>query len=95
MKLINLLIALVIVAVLTITAWKVWFPGDDEGGGGLDTSPPSRRFMRTCQETSANIKRPETYCRCLWAHGVKNPKTLFTSAKNREKAAACQVEAER
>lgn len=94
MKLINMLIALVIVAVVTITAWKVWFPGDDDGGG-LDKSPPSKRFMRTCQETSANVKRPERYCRCLWAQGVKNLGTVFTSAKNREKAAACQAEAAR
>lgn len=94
MKLINMLIALLIVGVVTITAWKVWFPDDDEGGG-LDKSTPSERFMRTCQETSANVKRPDRYCRCLWAHGVKNLGSVFTSAKSREKAAVCQAEAAR
>lgn len=94
MKLINMLIALVIVAVVTITAWKVWFPDHDEGGG-TDESAPSERFMRTCQETAANIKRPDRYCRCLWAQGVKNLGTVFTSAKSREKAEACQAAAER
>ena len=91
MKMMNLLIALVIVAFVTIMAWKTWFPKDDEGGG-VDANPPSKRFMRTCQETSANIRRPDRYCRCLWSRGVKNIGTLFTSAKNREKAAACQAE---
>jgi len=93
MRLINLLIALLIVAVLTVTAYKLWFPKEG-GGSGAVATPPSARFMRTCQETSANIRRSERYCRCLWGRGVKNLGTLFTSARSRQQADACKAEAE-
>jgi hypothetical protein len=95
MRLINVLLALLIVAVLTVMAYKLWFPQDDEAGGGAaNKSPPSKRFMRTCTEASANQRAPDRYCACLWTKGVKNIGTLFTSAKSREKAEACKAELE-
>ena len=88
----SMMISLLIVAILMVLYLQKW-------RGTIHTRKPSddpiaARFIDRCKATSANHKHPEAYCACLWAKGVKNIGTLFTSAKSREKAEACKAELE-
>jgi len=74
----SLLISLAIVAILMALSLKAWFGEKDERAP--KKSAPGARFIKQCQDVSAAQEAPEAYCRCLWAGGVQELSTLFTSA---------------
>lgn len=73
----SLLISLAIVAILLALSLKAWFGDKDQRLP--EKSAPGARFIKQCEEVAATQQAPEDYCRCLWAGGVQDLSTLFTS----------------
>jgi hypothetical protein len=84
----SLLISLVIVAVLVMLYLRPWVSTKPDAQPDKRT-PPADKFMRTCKSVSANQQDPESYCRCLWQRGVRNPSETLLKPAARAAAAAC------
>jgi len=51
------------------------------------------KFIKACQNVSANQSQPERYCRCLWQRGVRNPSDTLLKPAARAAATACAAAA--
>jgi len=83
----SLLISLAIVAILLALSLKAWFGDKDERPP--EKSAPGARFIKQCEDVSATVEAPDAYCRCLWAGGVQDLSTLFTSASAQAVSKKC------
>jgi len=88
----SMLVTLLIVAVLVMLYLKPWVSRQPEAPPD-EAAPPTEKFMKTCQNVSANQNQPESYCRCLWQRGVRNPSDTLLKPAARAAATACAAAA--
>jgi len=79
----SMLISLLIVAVLLVLHLRPW------SKDAADLTPPTKRFLGQCTTVFGDRKKPEQFCRCLWARGVRNPGDTMGKPAARATEQAC------
>ncbi len=84
----SMLISAILILALVIIAYKTMVK-TDISVDNIDQTPPSKKFMNNCQSASADNPKAESYCRCLWSHGVRNMSSIAIKQSAQDVAKSC------